>query len=106
MWKLYFRYLRIRGMGFINIYLNSEEVTLKLNIIMSKIEELSQKVDELQVVVDSKQEQVALAISALEATIASLNALLSEGATPEQLQAVIEKVEVVKADVESTPLSE
>lgn len=93
-------------MGFINIYLNSEEVTLKLNIIMSKIEELSQKVDELQVVVDSKQEQVALAISALEATIASLNALLSEGATPEQLQAVIEKVEVVKADVESTPLSE
>ena len=97
MWKLYFRYLRISSMGFITININSN-----LNQIMSKIDELAAEVAKLQVSVDATQEKVLIAVSGLKATIASLEALLAEGASAEQIQAVIDAIKVVSADVEST----
>jgi hypothetical protein len=84
-------------MGFITININSN-----LNQIMSKIDELSAEVAKLQVSVDATQEKVLIAVSGLKATIASLEALLAEGASAEQIQAVIDAVKVVSADVEST----
>jgi outer membrane murein-binding lipoprotein Lpp len=84
-------------MGFITININSN-----LNQIMSKIDELSAEVAKLQVSVDATQEKVLIAVSGLKATIASLEALLNEGASAEQIQAVIDAVKVVSADVEST----
>jgi hypothetical protein len=84
-------------MGFITININSN-----LNQIMSKIDELAAEVAKLQVSVDATQEKVLIAVSGLKATIASLEALLAEGASAEQIQAVIDAVKVVSADVEST----
>ena len=69
---------------------------------MSKIDELAAEVAKLQVSVDTTQEKVLVAVSGLKATIASLEALLAEGASAEQIQAVIDAVKVVSADVEST----
>jgi hypothetical protein len=63
---------------------------------------LSAKVDALQVALDVEQAQIAAAIDGLSATIADLQAQLADGATPEAVQAIIDKVEAVKADLEGT----
>lgn len=67
----------------------------KLNKIMSKLDELNAKVDEMQAHVDAMQEAIAAAIQALKDQIAN-------GATPEQLQAVIDRLSVVEGDIDST----
>lgn len=79
----------------------------KLDKIMAKIDELNQLVTDLQSSVDAKQDQIANAIAALEAHIAELQAIIDagnvDGATAEQLQAVIDSVTATKADLEATP---
>lgn len=85
-------------MGFITVNINN----VNLEQIMSKIDELAAEVAKLQVSVDTTQEKVLVAVNGLKATIASLEALLAEGASAEQIQAVIDAVKVVSADVEST----
>jgi hypothetical protein len=74
--------------------------------IMATIAELSEKVDELQASLDAEQEKIAAAIGALKQTIADLQAVLAEGATPEAIQAVVDKVDAIKADLEATDLGD
>jgi septal ring factor EnvC (AmiA/AmiB activator) len=74
-----------------------------LRQIMSAISDLNDKVDALQVSLDAKQAQIAAAIAAFEQTIADLTAQLSTGATAEQIQDVITKLDAAKTDLESTP---
>lgn len=71
---------------------------------MATIAELSAKVDDLQVSLDAEQQKIADAIAALNLVIADLQAALAGAATPEAIQAVADKVDAVKADLESTSL--
>jgi peptidoglycan hydrolase CwlO-like protein len=72
--------------------------------LVAKIDDLNTKVDELQASLDTKQAQIAAAIAAFEQTIADLTAQLGTGgATDSQLQAVIDKLDAAKADLEATP---
>ena len=75
---------------------------------MATLEEISVKVDELQAALDAEQEQIAILISAKDAaitglteSIAALEALVAEGGTAEARQAVVAKIEAVKADLEA-----
>jgi hypothetical protein len=75
---------------------------------MATLEEISMKVDELQAALDAEQEQIAILISAKDAaitglteSIAALEAMVAEGGTAEARQAVVEKIEAVKADLEA-----
>lgn len=69
---------------------------------MANIQELTDKVDALQVALDAEQEQIAAAIAALQATIDELKALVADGGTPEQRQALADKLDAIKSDLEAT----
>jgi hypothetical protein len=76
---------------------------------MATLEEISAKVDELQTALDAEQAQVAeliaakdAAIASLEEAIAALEALVADGGTPEARQAVVEKLDAAKSDLEGT----
>lgn len=71
---------------------------------MSTIEQLNEKADVLQSTVDTFQAKTIAAVQSLQETIADLQNQIANGATPEQLQAVADKLEATKADLESTPL--
>ena len=75
---------------------------------MATLEEISMKVDELQAALDAEQEQIAILISAKDAaitglteSIVALEAMVVEGGTAEARQAVVAKIEAVKADLEA-----
>lgn len=76
---------------------NNKLILKTLKIIMSKLDELNAKVDEMQAHVDAMQEAIAAAIQALKDQIAN-------GATSDQLQAVIDRLSAVEGDIDSTPL--
>lgn len=90
----------------INIYHFDEQqhsqIIQKLNLIMATIQELSAKVDALQVALDLEQQQIADAIAALQATVADLQALVVDGGTAEERQAVSDKLDAVIADLQAT----
>ena len=69
---------------------------------MATLQELNDQVDALQVALDEEQEQVAAAIADLEAVIADLEAQVAEGGSPEERQAVLDKLVAVKTDLEGT----
>lgn len=69
---------------------------------MPTLEEISQKCDELQASLDAEQEQIQNAINGLNATIADLQQQVADGGTPEQRQAVLDKLNAIKTDLEST----
>lgn len=77
-----------------------------IKIIMEKLNELSTKVDALQVALDAEQAQIAAAIDGLSATIVDLQAQLAAGVTPDAVQAIIDKVQNIKADLEGTVADE
>jgi len=58
------------------------------------------------VALDAEQAQIAAAIDGLSATIVDLQAQLADGATPEAVQAIIDKVDGIKADLEGTVADE
>ena len=64
---------------------------------------LTTAVADLQISLDSKQLAISDAIAAFEKTIADLTAQLGTGATPAQLQTIIDSVNSAKTDLESTP---
>ncbi len=69
---------------------------------MALIDDLNAKVDALQASLDNEQAQVANAINALNETVAGLQAQLADGATPEQVQALIDKIGAITTDLEGT----
>lgn len=90
---------------------------------MPTLQEISDKADALQVALDFEQQQVADAIAARDAAVAErdvvieglnnavtglneqievLSALVAEGGTSDERQAVVDKLEAVRSDLEST----
>ena len=69
---------------------------------MSTITDLSEKVDELQIKLDAEQEQIAEALAALRETVEAQNAIIADGGTAEQRQAVMDKLNTVIGDLEGT----
>lgn len=76
---------------------------------MPTLEEISAKADELQTALDAEQQQVAdllaqkdTTINTLNETIAELQTQLADGGTAEQRQAVLDKLNGLKTDLEST----
>lgn len=82
----------------IHIHINDKN----LKTIMASIQQLSEMVDQLQQSLDLEQEAVSSAIASLEQTIADLQALIVDGGTAEQRQALADKLDVIKADLEGT----
>lgn len=71
--------------------------------------ELSAKVDELQTALDTEQQQVSellaeknSTIETLNSTITDLQAQVADGGTPEERQAILDKLNSLKTDLEST----
>lgn len=79
-----------------------EKLTLKTHKIMASIKDLNAKVDQLQAVLDAEQEQVAAALAKLEQAIANLEAIIEDGGTPEERQALSDKLDAVMVDLQST----
>lgn len=69
---------------------------------MATIAELSAKVDTLQTALDAEQEQIAAAIAALQQTVTDLNAIIAEGGTAEERQALSDKLDAVIVDLQGT----
>lgn len=76
---------------------------------MPTLQELNQKVTELQDAIDIEQQQVAdllaqkeTAIAALTQANADLQLLVADGGTAEERQAVLDKLNAAKADLEAT----
>lgn len=80
---------------------------------MPTIEELSAKADELQTALDTEQQQVKdlldqkdTAITGLNEVITDLRAQLADGGTTEQRQALLDKLNGIKTDLESTVVAD
>lgn len=93
----------------INIYSNDKDLirllkenNLKLDNIMATLTELSTKVDELQTALDAEQVEIQEAIAKLEASITDLSALVADGGTAEERQAISDKLTQIKTDLEGT----
>ena len=67
-----------------------------------KLDALNAKVDELQVTVDAVQAKIEARLLADAAIIADLQSQIANGATPEQLQAVVDKIEAANVDLAAT----
>jgi len=83
-------------------YSNDESLTLKIDQIMATIQQLSAKVDALQAALDQEQQEIADAIASLEQTVADLQALVVDGGTEAERQAVSDKLDAVIADLQAT----
>lgn len=72
---------------------------------MATIQELNDKVDSLQVKLDEKQTAIANALIALRQQIQDLQDIINagSGATPEQLDAVMTKLDAITEDLGATP---
>lgn len=70
--------------------------------IMATLQELTDKLDALQVALDNEQAQVKAALDAQAALIAELQAQVNDGATPAQLQAIIDRISSIQTDLEGT----
>ena len=75
---------------------------LSIITIMATIQELSALVDSLQSALDNEQAQISKAIDDLKAVIVELEGKLASAATPEEIQAVADKVSSVISDLEGT----
>lgn len=76
---------------------------------MPSLQELSDKVDSLQVALDLEQQQVAdllaekdTTITTLGETITSLEAVVASGGTEAERQAILDKIDSLKTDLEAT----
>lgn len=79
-----------------------EQHNLKLETLMANITELSAKVTELEAALDAEQAQIAAAIAALEQAVEDLNVLVAEGGSPAERQALADRIEAIKTDLEGT----
>lgn len=78
------------------------KINHKLDIMANTIVDLTAKVDALQVSLDAEQEQIATAIAGLNQTITDLQAIVANGGTEAERQALADKLDAIKTDLEST----
>ena len=71
---------------------------------MALVEQLEEKIGALQTSVDTFQEVAISKVAELNAVITDLQGQIANGATPEQLQTLLDKITVVKDDLEATTL--
>lgn len=76
-----------------------KQLNQKLDTMANSIADLTKKVDALQQALDTEQEQIAAALARLQTTIDELRA--SNG-TEEERQALADKLDAIKADIEGT----
>lgn len=69
---------------------------------MASIAQLTEKVEALQTALDNEQEQIQAAIAGLNETITQLRTDVAEGGTAEQRQALADKLDGIKTDLEGT----
>lgn len=76
---------------------------------MATLAEIKAKLDETQIALDAEQQQVkdlldqnTATIATLNETIATLTASLPDGGTAEERQAVLDSLNSLKTDLEST----
>lgn len=69
---------------------------------MANIADLAAKVDALQTALDTEQQEIADAIAALQQSITDLQAMVADGGTVEERQALADKLDAIKADLEGT----
>lgn len=76
---------------------------------MPTLKEISDKLDETQIALDAEQQQVADLLAQKDAAlvtanelIASLQLLVADGGTAEERQAVLDKANALKTDLEAT----
>jgi outer membrane murein-binding lipoprotein Lpp len=93
----------------VKIYVCSDEldsdnnsIHQKLNQIMANIQELTAQVDQLQADLDAEQQQIAEAITQLQQTITDLQALVVNGGTEAERQALADKLAAITADLQGT----
>ncbi len=76
-------------------------LTLNNQLVMN-IADLTAKVDALQASLDTEQQQIADAIAALNQSIIDLQAMVADGGTAEERQALADKLDAIKSDLEGT----
>lgn len=86
----------------LHIHHYNESQNLKLDQIMASILELTAKVDALQTALDTEQEQIAAAIAQLQQTVTELQAIVANGGTEAERQALADKLDAITADLQNT----
>lgn len=69
---------------------------------MATLAQLNEKVDALQASLDAEQEQIQAAIAQLQTTIDELRQNQTDAGTPEERQALADKLDAIKTDLEGT----
>lgn len=86
----------------VNVYGENDSITEKLDQIMANIQELTAKVNELQTALDAEQVQIMEAINQLNEEITRLREDVAQGGTVEERQALADRLDAIKADLEGT----
>lgn len=79
-----------------------DHLTKYIHDIMASIQELTAKVDALQTALDEEQAVIKAAIDALNQTVTDLQAIVSEGGTTEERQALADKLDAITEDLKGT----
>lgn len=89
--------------------IDSESFNKKLDVIIQKLNamaltvaDLTAKLDALQTVVDEEQQEISNALGALTTEVAALKEIIAAGSDQAALQAGIDKIDAIIADVKAT----
>ena len=78
------------------------QIVNQLNELKMNIAELNLKVDALELALNAEQEQIALALAGLNQLVVELQALVADGGTEAERQALADKLDVITADLAAT----
>lgn len=78
------------------------QILHKLNLLEMNITELTAKVGLLDATLQSEQESIALALAGLNQLVTELQALVADGGTEAERQALADKLDVITADLAAT----